>query len=481
VLGSLVADAALRSPTHPAVVWPGGQLTYDELHDRISRFSAHLAVRGIGPGDVVAMVLPNTPEFVVTFFAAVRRGAVVLPLNRQFHEPELRHYVDDSGARAVLADEETAGLCSKVVDGLGATVIRVDEPTSTASSEDDVETAGADALFQYSSGSTGASKRVVRTAAALRAEADHFAATTELTPDDTILCPVPLFHAHGLGNGLLAAARAGATLVLLEGLQRQAALQLVQERRCTLFPGVPLMFRVLADTRAAERADLSSLRLCFSAGGPLPRPTFDDFHARTGLYARQLYGCTEAGSVTMNLDVDPTASAESVGRPFRDVGVQILDEDGGPVPAGQTGDVAITGPNLFRGYLHGSHVDRSAFVGEWFVTGDTGRLDADGRLTITGRRTSFINTAGHKVDPEEVEAVIGRMPSVAEVVVLGVPGPDGAEVVKAVVIADGAVLRQEIVETCAQHLAAFKVPRIVEFRDELPRNPLGKILKKYLI
>jgi long-chain acyl-CoA synthetase len=256
----------------------------------------------------------------------------------------------------------------------------------------------------------------------------------------------------------------------------------------TSFPGVPFLFQTLAETRRAERADLSSLRLCFSAGAPLAPETFDLFHARFGVPIRQLYGCSEAGSVTINLDADPTVSRASVGRPMRGIEVQVVDEEGRARPAGETGEVEFRSPAVTAGYV-GEHAAAAneAFHDGWFRTGDLGHVDEKGTLYVTGRTKLYISTSGFKVDPFEVEAVLRAHPAVADVVVVGVKGDLGDEVVKAVVVPDPAAgidrqrLPEELLTVCREGLAPFKVPRIVELRDEIPRSPLGKILRKYLV
>jgi long-chain acyl-CoA synthetase len=227
------------------------------------------------------------------------------------------------------------------------------------------------------------------------------------------------------------------------------------------------------------------MRLCFTAGAALPRESFDAFAARFGVPVRQLYGCSEAGSVTVNLDPDPVATAATVGRPMRDVRLTVRGPDGAPAPPGTTGEVSFTSPTLAAGYLGAPSESSSRFSDGWFTPGDLGHLDDEGRLTITGRTTLFISTGGYKVDPVEVEDVLRRHPAVADVVVVGAPGPLGGELVKAVVVVAGspdeADLRRELVGLCGEHLAVHKVPRVVEFLPELPRSPLGKLLRKDLV
>jgi long-chain acyl-CoA synthetase len=243
---------------------------------------------------------------------------------------------------------------------------------------------------------------------------------------------------------------------------------------------VPYALRVLAE---APRAQLGHVRLCFTAGNALPRAVFDAFAGRHGVCARQLYGCTETGSATANLDADPRASAASVGTPFDGVTVEVTDDDGRPVEAGRIGEVVISSPAMTAGYAGVPEaVNREAFPGGSFVTGDRGRIDAAGALALTGRRKLLIDVRGNKVDPIEVEDVLAVHPQVRDVVVVGVPsGVEGEELIKLVVVPDGRCSERALVRFCRERLAAYKVPQVVEFREEIPRSPLGKVLRKYLV
>jgi long-chain acyl-CoA synthetase len=339
-------------------------------------------------------------------------------------------------------------------------------------------------VYQFSSGSTGRPKRVARTHAQCMGEAAYYPAIG-IGPEDRIFCAIPLFHTYGMGCCMFAAASTGAAHVILEDpnpflLRRQRALELLEQERATIFPGVPFNFRLMAEAPAS--ADLSSLRLCFSAGTALPRPFFDAFLDKFDVPVRQLYGCTEAGTLTANLDADPVASFETVGGPVDGVELRIEDDDGEPVPVGSEGEVAVRSPGLTSGYSDMPELNSQVFREGFFVTGDLGRLDDDGRLTITGRKKLLIEVGGYKVDPIEVEDVVGAHPKVGEAVVVGVEGKvEGEELVKAVVVPSDEVDEDELKAFCQERLANFKVPQLVEFREEIPKSPLGKILRKYLI
>jgi long-chain acyl-CoA synthetase len=305
---------------------------------------------------------------------------------------------------------------------------------------------------------------VARTQENLWWEAENFWTSTQLDSTDVVLGVVPLSHAHGLGNALLAALRAGASLLLRPRFLRRQVLDLLANERVTLFPAVPFMLRMLAATDRRRRWDLSALRLCVSAGAPLPPDVFLAFRDRFGVSARQLYGLTEAGSVTCDLaaadQVDPT----TVGRPLGNVVVSIADQTGHPLPPGEIGEIVVRSAAVEGGAARALH------------TLDLGRLDASGALTITGRTSLFINTAGNKVDPAEVEAALRAHPAVADVAVFGVAAAHDEQVVAAAVVLASDVSADTLRAHCRELLAPHKVPRVLTFRDALPRSPLGKVL-----
>lgn len=469
-----------------ALVHGDERLTYAELGERVDRLAGALAARGLTDGAPVAVVLPNVPAFPIAFLALLRAGAVVVPLNPHFKEAELEFHFRDSGVRAVVTDADGEPGCRSVAERLDSTPeLLVDLDALEPGDLPAVPAADDEAVFQYSSGSTGRPKRVPRTHAHLRAEADAYATATGLTADDSIFCTIALFHTYGMGCCLMAAVRSGATLVLFDNpnpfvLQRARALAQIERERATVFPGVPFTFRMLAE--APEEADLSSLRLCFSAAAALPRATFKTFHDRFGVPVRELYGCTEAGCVTVNADPDPRGTVGSVGTPIEGVELRIADEAGEPVDEGRIGEVLIRSAAMTPGYANAGELNADAFRDGWFRSGDRGRIDEQGRLFLTGRTKRLIDVRGDKVDPVEVEDVLAVHPKVAEVVVLGVESDvPGEETVKAVVVPAGDAQERELIRYCHERLADYKVPSRVEFLDELPTGPGGKVLRSQLL
>lgn len=493
----LLYQQVASRPDHCAIVYGDERISYGELVERVERLASGLAERGVGAGDAVAVALRDDPWFVTCFHAIAALGGRVVPINPAFKQAELEFCLRAAGVRVVISDERTAGVCERIVAGfehpaevISASVAHGQSLTLDALVERGSAQRLADRdpdeilVYQYSSGSTGRPKLVPRTHRQCAAEATLYG---ELgwTPEDKILSAIPLFHTYGMGACIFGSAVSGATLVILEDphpflLKRHRALKLIEEEQVTVFPGVPFNFRLMAEAPAG--ADLSSLRLCFSAGTALPRASFEAFGERFGMLVRQLYGSTETGIISANMSDDPVATFESVGAPLGDAQVAIVDDDGAPLPVGELGEVTVSSPAATNGYAEMEELNRQAFRDGSYFTGDLGRLDEEGLLYLVGRKKLLIEIGGYKVDPIEVQDVIEAHPSVAEAVVVGIRGEvEGEELVKAAVVPAEYCDEHEVIAFCRERLANFKVPQVVEFREEIPKSPLGKVLRKYLV
>jgi long-chain acyl-CoA synthetase len=511
VLTEILRQATIANPNQIAIVYGDLRLSYQKLLEQIESLQAGLESIGIKEGDCIAILLPNCPEFAISFYAANALGSIVLPLNHLFKAEEISYYLNDSGAKAIITDSLRAQTCKEILSKLEVPieVIVTDEaqpkisrslsdlmlPTGNRASQAQPQ-ASSVAIYQYSSGSTGRPKRVSRTQQNLLCEVHNFAATAQVNPSDRVLCVVPLYHAHGLGNCLLAATCNGATLVILEPVLKDnvpvevpfvfrcaRVLELIDQEGITIFPAVPYICNALAETPFAPDIHLDKLRLCFSAGNFLGQDIFEKFLQRFNIPVRQLYGCTEAGSVAINLEPDVSTTQRSVGKPLRNNDICILDDYGQALPSGEVGEVVIKSGALTQSYDNMPELNQSAFREGAFFTGDLGKFDDQGRLYITGRKKILIDTGGRKVDPIEVEDILLMHPKVEEAVVVGSQGAHASEIVKAVLVlkSAGTCSDQEIFAHCKQHLAEFKIPKVVEFRDEIPKSPLGKILRKALV
>lgn len=497
MLLQLLYAQAEPDPGRDAIVYRDERLSFEGLIERIERLASGLAGLGIGPGDAVGLVLRDDPWFVTAFHAIAALGAKVVPANPAFKQAELEFWFRSTGVRAVISDERTAGVCERIVAGFdypvevigsgaghGATktlagLVEAGSPGRLEPRSPDEPLVG-----QFSSGSTGRPKRLDRTHGQCVAEAESYLGLG-LSREDRILAAVPLFHTWGMGSCIFGAAVSGARLVILEDphpflLKRHRALELIESEGITVFPGVPFNYRLMADSPAD--ADLSSLRLCFTAGMAMPRETFEAFGERFGVLVRQLYGSTETGMIAANLSDDPVGTFESVGAAVKGVELEIVDDDGDPLPAGEIGEVTVASAAATDGYGDLPELNALAFRDGRFYTGDLGRIDHHGMLYIVGRKKLLIETGGFKVDPIEVEAVIDSHPAVSESVVVGVDTEvAGEQRVKAVAVLAGECDERELIAFCRERLANFKVPQAVEFRDEIPKSPLGKVLRKYLV
>lgn len=445
----------------------------------------------------------------------MRARAVAVPLSPQLTVQALCRYLQDARPLVLITDSAHLATCQQalVSANLGTRLLvtrswhrcdpeqpdNVDErdPAASGFGESDVATSliGDRALYLYSSGSQGAPKRVCRTRANLLYEARNFAESAGLTAEDTILCLVPLHHSYGLGNGLLAALHAGATLVCLEPEEDSRppapfasrcgeVLALIQQHSVRVVVAVSAQYAALAELAAAEADAFRQVRLCLSSGGPLSRDVYDRFLQRYGVPIRTLYGSTETGSIAVDLAPSVNHGADSVGPPLSRVQVLILAADGSELPVGTEGLIAVRSPVLPPGgYDVRPDGDAGGFCDGMYITGDLGRLDARGCLFLTGRKTAFISTGGYKVDPAEVEEALRTHPDVSDVAVVGVAAQDIEELVKAVVVlrrpADS-FNPQALAHYCATRLASYQIPQVFELRPELPRGALGKLLKEEL-
>ena len=498
LIAQMLHEIAGRFPENEAIVYGQTRTSYLELRQNVTALAGGLAGIGIGPGRNVVMLLDNVPEFVTGFFALSSTGALAVPLDPKAKDEELSYFLNNVQPCAVLTQEKYSIRINSLVcsQDLAATIILVDSIDSDKETFESLMSGnGSDfykdlppdtnCLCQFSSGSTGIPKQVVRTHEQLWHESRNFTDTCSITGGDAFLCVVPLYHAHGFSNCMLAAIRNGAKLVLMDEphpfmLRRQHALQLLEEEKISIFPAVPFTYQCLAGLKKVPL--LPALRLCFSAGMGLPLETFNAMLETFNFPVRQLYGCTEAGSVSINLDPDFIATATSVGKPMRRVQIFIVNDDSCEVPQGEQGEVTFTSPALTRGYTGEAELNARVFRDGRYYTGDIGYIDEGGRLFVTGRKRVLIEIAGYKVDGREVENVLVTHPLVKEVAVVAIKAGDGKnELLKAVIVAKERCEEKDLANFCAQRLADHKVPRVFEFRGELPRSPLGKLLREELV
>lgn len=479
------AAVAKAASQRCAVMIDGQEISYQALLERVHGCALGLYEVGVRRGDPVALLLPNGLDFIVASLATFAIGGVLLPLNPRFRDDEIQHCLESATPKAIYHTPALAPL----LDGIPAAAV----PRFTAANAEVVpdlpwlpdRSAGSPddaAVYMFSSGSTGKSKRVTRTVGQIVREYEALAATVALSSADVILCTVPLYHAHGFGNAFMAALLSGGRLVLLsQEFNARAVLRTLEEQQVTILPAVPFMYKILGETRLSREPDLGPLRLLISAGAALPREVAERFYQVYGKPIGQLYGSTETGAICLNYQT-PHDKPQSVGRPLAGVEVTIRGENGQTLGPNDTGEIWIRSPAMTRQYDHLPEQTAQAFAQDQFFAGDLGYLDADGDLFITGRKKLLVNVAGNKVDPLEVERIVLQHPAVAEAVVIGVEHAGYGELLKAVVVVHEGCssTAAELIAHAASRLAEYKVPKEVEFRTAIPKSPLGKVLRKYL-
>jgi long-chain acyl-CoA synthetase len=483
MLTRMLLNAVEADPGRTAIVQGSTRLCYEELQALAGRAATGLRRLGVGVGDCVAVVLPNGPAFVASLFACARLRAIMLPLHPRHNREELRHFLADARGRVVIIDAPRADVFAEpgvIVAEFASLQDHPAEPLPAGPFEGPV-------LYLYTTGSTAARKRLCCTQRNLYSEALNFVETVGLTAEDNILCTIPLSHSYGMGNCLLDAVYAGSTLVLPESENIPFAavcrrvLELVQEEAVRCYPGVPYQFQVLAALPGGPGTELAGLKLCVSSGDLLPRRTFERFRERFGVPIRSLYGSTEAGSISINTDPAATVQFGSLGPPLQNVTIRIRDDAGRDLPAGASGWIWVKSSVIPpTGYDNQPELSARVFRDGFYNTGDLGKLDTNGHLVMTGRKQAFVEVGGYKVDLSEVEEVLRGHPRVREAAALAVEVSGLGTLIKAVVAADGPCGEAEIVAYCGERLASFKVPRLIQFRDALPRCPLGKVLKSEL-
>ena len=476
-----------RQPAATAVIEPEGALTYSALTEGIEDLAGRIHSRGATRGSRVALLFPNERGFVMAFFAIARVGGVSVPLNPLLKAPAMGTILDDAEVTVVVTSPELRALAEEAVgqmasrSGRDIELLNWGSGTPSRKPPPPHEARGSDsALFLYSSGSTGAPKRIERTHANLLFDILGLIEEIEMTPNDRVLGAAPFSHVNGMTRSMIAAMLAGATLIPVRQFERRAAGRMIEEHRVTIFIAVPFMFATLAETRWPSPVDLSSLRLCISSSAPLRPEDSEKFRDQYGLFVRQLYGSSETGTISVNLDDEVSDTLESVGRPIPGVQVEIFSEEEEVLGPDEVGEIGIRSPGTTTQYPGLPEETKTSFRQGFFFPGDIGRKDSEGRVYLMGRKSLFINRGGFKVNPYEVEDAILRHPNVEEVGVVGVEGDYGDEKIKAVVVAREGLEARDLIEHCRARLADFKVPSVVEFRNELPKSPTGKVLRRSL-
>ncbi|HEX8771390.1 MAG TPA: long-chain fatty acid--CoA ligase [Acidimicrobiales bacterium] len=503
-LASILTKSADRYADRPAVVLGDQSIDYATLDAYARHFAGALGALGISPGEHVALVLPNVPQFTVAYFGCHYAGTPVVPLNVLLTADELAYHFENSEAVAVVTWESCLGAVGDAMERVGSvrniivanadatdlatptrghnltTLVMTSPPVTEAHPTEPDDTA----VILYTSGTTGRPKGAELTHANLLANAGVASRLAPLDQTTVALVTLPLFHAFGMTVMQNAVLNVGGSLVLLPRFDAAAALELMARHGVTLFGGVPTMYLSLLDeAKTTPTFVASSLRWCVSGGAPMVADVMAQFEDHFGVCLLEGYGLSEMSPVVSFTVPDRPRTPGTIGYPVPGVEMRLVDDQGAVVTRpGDLGEICVKGPNLMKGYWRNSAATGEAVVDGWFHTGDIGVVDIEGAYRIVDRKKDMVIRAGYNVYPREIEEVLHLHPAVAQAAVVGVPHPRYGEEVKAVVILkQGSVVTvTEIVEWCRERLAAYKYPRIVEVRESLPLGATGKVLKHAL-
>lgn len=525
-LPALFEQTARLVPESLATDFFGAKLTYRQLWDNVSRMANGLRALGIGPGAKVAVMLPNCPQAVIAYHAALRLGAVVIMTNPLYVERELTHQWTDSEAEFLFVLDHLYPKAQKVVPrtrirtvivtGIneylplhlkylyplkarfkklftsvpydGKTVFNFREiiganrpdPVPCSASPEAV------ALLQYTGGTTGTPKGAMLTHGNLLANVLQLASWfPELDcGKERFLAVLPFFHVFGLTVSLNLAVYTGCACIILPRFHADELIAAIEKKRPTIFPGVPAIYTALMAHPRIDSFDLSSIRFCVTGSAPMPVEIFRKFEQKTGSVIVEGYGLTECSPVTHANPIKGIRKPGSIGVALPDTDCRIVDLETGArdLPAGEVGELIVSGPQMMKGYWKNPEETDAAIRDGWLYTGDLATMDESGYVFIVDRKKDLVISGGYNIYPREVDEVLYEHPDVQDAAAVGVPDPKRGEAIKAFVVPrPGKTLTaEEIADWCRQRLAAYKVPRQIEFRDSLPKTNVGKVLRREL-
>ncbi len=522
-------ESARKYPDAACTIFKGAKISYKEMNALTDRLAAGLASLGVKKGDRVGVFIPNTPQFVIAYYAVLKLGAVVVATNPMYSPREIEHQANDSGMEYMiamsnfyhrvkeiqaktkiktvvvtniketlppvlrflftLAQEKKAGFRVELAEGdvWMQDLIEAHKPEDRPAVEVNPEDT---AVFQYSGGTTGTPKAAIAMHRNLVANTLQIRKwmPTCIDGQEVVLMAIPLYHVYGMVAGMNFGLAAGASLVMIPDARNiKDNLENIQKYKATIFPAVPTLYNAINNWPdvVAGKYDLSSIKACISGSAPLLRETKEKFEALTGGVVFEGFGLSEAPTATHCNPLQGENRIGSIGLPLPDVDARIvsLDDEVTVLPPGEIGELVIKGPQVFKGYFNMPTETTNTLRDGWLYTGDIARMDEHGYFYIVDRKKEVIKPGGFQVWPREVEEAIKDHPKVLEVGVAGVSDPYRGETVKAwVVIKPGEELTaDEVRDWCKERLAKYKVPTEVEFRSELPKTTVGKILRRELV
>ena len=497
-LSELLTNQARERGERPFSVWHDQTMTYAQVDQAAARLAAGLAEQGIGRGDVVALLIPNIPPYLISFFALQKLGAIVLPLNLLLRPAEVAYILNDSGAKMVIALD----MMLPLVDGARSKVSRVEKFVVIGANVPDwaiayQSMAGGDpaalpamsideneiCTLMYTSGTTGAPKGAMISHKNFIHQGKMMQGIFDLTESDRSLLVLPMFHIFGLAVVTMGALVSGSALVLQEKFDPDAVLRELVTKEVTMMYAVPTMYIALLQQAEGGGYELpKTLRACLCGAAPLPVETCRHFEKAFNTVIVEGYGLTEATGATCVNPWNGQVKVGSIGPVIPGNDMKIVDPDAQELPPGEIGEIVIRGDNIMKGYLNKPEATAESIRDGWFFTGDLATMDEDGYFTIMDRKKDLIIVGGENVYPREVEEAIYQFPGVLEAVVVKMPHPKMVEVPRAVIVLKpGAEASEEdVIAFLGERLAKFKIPRTIEFRPELPKSGTGKILRRVL-
>ncbi|MGH2728422.1 MAG: class I adenylate-forming enzyme family protein [Actinomycetota bacterium] len=480
---------------YEATTYEGRTYTNRELFESGRRLASALTGLGVRPGERVAVMLPNCPEVGISYGGILRMGGVVVPVLFLLVTEELQHILADSESKAIITSPEfvakaleAANACDPapvviVAGGAADGALPLEQLLANASPDAPLVDRAPDdpALFMYTSGTTGRPKGVVLTHANMLHQAEAIHEISELDRNAMALAVMPLAHAGGL-VGWVAGTKNGARSVLMRWFDPEAFCRNIQEYGVVATTLVPTMAALLLNHPAIDQYDLSTLEQVAFGAAPAPLELISEFERKTGAQVRMVYGLTEAAPIVTADRISSPRKDGSCGTAIPGVEISIMDPDDKPLPPGEPGEICVRGPNVMAGYHNLPEETALAVRDGWLHTGDVGYQDADGYLFIVDRMKDLIIRGGLNVYPHDVEEVLARHPGVAEAAVVGIPDPTYGEEVEAFVVRriGTDATEDDLLSHCREHLAKFKSPRRVTFVPDLPKNQVGKVLKRVL-
>ena len=485
---------AEKRPEAPALIYESRTYSYGELMKLIDSCGLALKKLGVKPGDRVALMINNRPEFVIAYQAAVKIGAVIVPINTFLKETELSHQINDMGAKVFIGNDWCAASVGSIKDEL-KTVKEIiltgvegytdfQEFISSEKGELELYDAADDdvAVIKYTAGTTGKPKGAMQTHGNIYRFVRDNMDIQPIEPDRCILLFVPLFHGFGDHCCMNPVFMCGASFVVMDPFNPEEIFKAIQNHKCIYFGCTPSMLYGLMNHPDADKYDLSSLERVLTGGGPVTRDIVDGFKNKFGVEVLQGYGLTEGCAGYTYTRIGMPFKEGSCGVLLPEVEMKIVDEDGNEVPKGQPGEIVVKSPYNMKGYWNNPEATMETIKDGWLHTGDLGRFDEDGYLYLVDRVKDMIIMSGENIYPTEIEEIILEHPAVAQVAVIGAPDPRRGEIPCAVVVLNpGATLTEdELIEYCKPKMASFKVPRMVKFRQDMPLSTVFKVLKREL-